>query len=43
MTAKIEAIEKKIKQGGTVDKAKEFDPVRTSIFELKREQSECVV
>lgn len=37
LTAKIETMERKIKQGGTVDKVKEFDPLRTTLFELKRE------
>ena len=43
LQAKIEVIERKIKSGGTLDKSKEFDPIRTSLFELKREQQECVV
>ncbi len=43
LTAKIEIIEKKIKSGGTVDKSGEFDPLRASLFELKREQQENVV
>ena len=43
LTTQIEMMERKIKQGGTVDKAKEFDPLRTSLFELKNEQSEQVV
>ena len=43
MTAKIEAMEKRIKAGGQIDRTNEFDPLRTSLFELKREQTECVV
>lgn len=43
LNAKIEVVEKKIKQGENVDKAKEFDPIRVSLFELKREQQESVV
>ena len=46
LNTKIESIEKKIKQGdedGQVDKATEFDPIKTALFELKKEQQECVV
>mmetsp|Transcript_10349 Transcript_10349/g.13993 ORF Transcript_10349/g.13993 Transcript_10349/m.13993 type:complete len:100 (+) Transcript_10349:616-915(+) len=43
LTQKIEVLEKRVKQGGTVDKAREFDPIRSSLFELKKEQQDCVV
>lgn len=37
LTQKIEGLEKLVKQGGTVDKARDFDPIRSSLFELKKE------
>lgn len=43
LTTKIEVIEKKVKAGGAIDKAKDFDPLRASLFELKKEQQENVV
>ena len=40
MTQKIEALEKRVKQGGQMDKVQDFDPLRSSLFELKKEQSD---